>query len=200
VIPAAPELVGVEEAEPAKSSNLTVVSGPTAVGKGTVVAGLARAHPEVFVSVSVTTRPPRPGEQHGVHYLFISDAEFDALIASEALLEWAVVHGVHRYGTPRQPVFDAIAGGRQAVLEIDLQGARQVKGSCPEARFVFLAPPSWEELVRRLVGRGTESADQRERRLATARVELASAAEFEHVVVNGEVGQAVHDLVLLLGL
>jgi guanylate kinase len=129
-------------------ARLTVLSGPTAVGKGTVVARLAAEHPEIFVSVSATTRPPRPGEVHGEHYLFVSAMEFDALIADGALLEWAVVHGVHRYGTPRAPVQAALAAGRPALLEIDLQGARQVKATCPEAMFVFLAPPSWEELVR----------------------------------------------------
>ena len=127
-------------------ARLTVVSGPTAVGKGTVVKRLSQEHPEIFVSVSVTTRPPRPGEIDGVHYHFVSADEFDALIAEDALLEWAMVHGVHRYGTPRTPVLHAIAEGRPALLEIDLQGARQVRARWPDARFVFLAPPSWEEL------------------------------------------------------
>ena len=127
-------------------------------------------------------------------------AQFDTLIAEGALLEWAVVHGVHRYGTPRGPVLAALAAGRPALLEIDLQGARQVRTSWPDARFVFLAPPSWDELVRRLVGRGTESAEERERRLATARAEMAAQAEFDHVVVNREVGQAAEDLVALVHL
>jgi guanylate kinase len=181
-------------------ARLTVLSGPTAVGKGTVVTRLSQEHPEIFVSVSVTTRPPRPGEVDGVHYHFVSDAEFDALIAEGALLEWAIVHGVHRYGTPRDPVLRALDEGRPALLEIDLQGARQVKANCPDARFVFLAPPSWEELVRRLVGRGTESAVQQQRRLETAGAELAARAEFDHVVVNREIGQAVEDLVALVRL
>jgi guanylate kinase len=181
-------------------ARLTVISGPTAVGKGTVVARLAVEHPEIFVSVSATTRPPRPGEINGKHYLFVSPAEFDALIAEGALLEWALVHGEHRYGTPRAPVLAALEAGRPALLEIDLQGARQVRASCPSANFVFLAPPSWEELVRRLVGRGTETLEQREQRLATAQAELAAQVEFDHVVVNGEVGQAVEDLVALVRL
>jgi guanylate kinase len=181
-------------------ARLTVLSGPTAVGKGTVVTRLTQEHPEIFVSVSVTTRTPRPGEVGGVHYHFVSDAEFDALIAEGALLEWAIVHGVHRYGTPRGPVLQALEQGRPALLEIDLQGARQVKANCPDARFVFLAPPSWEELVRRQVGRGTESPAQRERRLQTARAELASQTEFDYVVVNREIGQAVEDLVALVRL
>jgi guanylate kinase len=179
---------------------LTVVSGPTAVGKGTVVSRLRAEHPEVFVSVSATTRPPRPGEQDGYHYMFVSDAEFDELIADGQLLEWAVVHGTHRYGTPKAPVLAALASGREAILEIDLQGARQVRQSWPTARFVFLAPPDWDELVRRLVGRGTETEEQRRRRLQSAETELAAIREFDHVVVNREVGQAVQDLVALVGL
>jgi guanylate kinase len=163
-----------------------------------VVTRLIQLHPEIFVSISATTRPARPGEIDGVHYHFVSDAEFDALIAAGALLEWAVVHGVHRYGTPRAPVMAAVAAGRPALLEIDLQGARQVKASVPDARFVFLAPPSWEELVRRLVGRGTESASQRKRRLETARAEMAAQVEFDEVVVNREIDQAVEDLVALV--
>jgi guanylate kinase len=182
------------------SPRLTVVSGPTAVGKGTVVQRLRQEHPEIFVSVSATTRPPRPGEINGTHYLFVSEAGFDALVAENALLEWAVVHGTHRYGTPKAPVLKALASGRDALLEIDLQGARQVRKTLPEARFVFLAPPSWEELRRRLVGRGTESAAQRERRLETAKAEMAAKNEFDHVIVNGEIGQAVQDLVALLRL
>jgi guanylate kinase len=136
-----------------------------------------------------------------VHYRFISNDEFDALVADDdALLEWAVVHGVHRYGTPRAPVTAAITAGRPALLEIDLQGARQVRATWPDARFVFLAPPSWEELIRRLVGRGTESESQRERRLETARSEMAAQAEFDYVVVNCEIAQAVEDLVALVRL
>jgi guanylate kinase len=188
------------DAAAARTADLTVLSGPTAVGKGTVTAALRVAHPEVFVSVSATTRPPRPGEVDGVHYLFVSSDEFDELVSTGLLLEWAVVHGVHRYGTPRAPVVAALEAGRSALLEIDLQGARQVRHSWPEARFVFLAPPSFDELQRRLVGRGTETAEQRERRLQTAHAELAAAAEFDATVVNVSVEQAVEDLVSLMGL
>lgn len=177
---------------------VTVLSGPTAVGKGTVVKRLRATHPDVFVSVSVTTRPARPGEQDGVHYLFISDAEFDRLVADGALLEWAVVHGVHRYGTPRQPVLDALAAGRAVILELDLQGARQVRDSWPDAHFVFLEPPTWDELLRRQAIRGTEDAAERERRLQTARQEMAAREEFDRSIVNREVDQAVEDLVSLL--
>lgn len=182
------------------SGDVTVVSGPTAVGKGTVVRALKARHPEVWVSVSATTRPPRPGEVNGEHYWFVSSAAFDELEASDGLLEWAVVHGRDRYGTPAAPVLDAMARGERVILEIDLQGARQVKAKLPQARLVFIAPPDWNELVNRLVGRGTETAEQRERRLVTAKGELAAADEFDHIVVNDEVGRAVDELVDLLGL
>jgi guanylate kinase len=175
-----------------------VLAGPTAVGKGTVSAEVRRNHPEVWISVSVTTRPPRPGEVHGRHYWFVSDAEFDALVEHEDLLEWAVVHGAARYGTPRRPVEEALAAGRPALLEIDLQGARQVRASMPDALFVFLKPPSWDELVRRLVGRGTETEAQRERRLTTAREELAAESEFDVTVVNTQVHEASEQLVALM--
>jgi len=182
----------------ARRPRLTVLAGPTAVGKGTVSAAVREDHPEVFLSVSATTRPPRPGERHGVQYLFVSDEEFDRMIAEGELLEWATVHKVARYGTPRGPVEEALAAGRPALLEIDLQGARQVRQSMPEALFVFLAPPSWEELVRRLVGRGTETEAERERRLETARVELAAEPEFDVTIVNREVHQAAEQLVGLM--
>ena len=179
-------------------SRLVVLAGPTAVGKGTVAAAVRQHHPEVWISVSATTRAPRPGEQDGVHYLFVDDAEFDRLIAEDRLLEWAVVHGTHRYGTPRDPVEEALAAGRAAMLEIDLQGARQVRRTMPEALFVFLKPPSWEELVRRLVGRGTESDEERERRLATAVEELEAESEFDVTIVNREVHDAAAELVTLM--
>ena len=177
-----------------------VVSGPTAVGKGTVVAALRAAHPEIAVSVSATTRAPRPGEIDGHHYYFVTDEQFDELIASDGLLEWATVHGTHRYGTPRKPVEEAVAAGRPVILEIDLQGARQVRQSLPTATQVFLAPPSWEELVSRLRGRGTETPEQMARRLETAREELAAQDEFDAVVVNDTVEHSVQQLVALLGL
>lgn len=157
-------------------------------------------YPEIWLSVSATTRPPRPGEVDGVHYVFVSDAEFDRLVADGELLEWAVVHGRNRYGTPRGPVEARLAAGRPVLLEIDLQGARQVRESMPDARFVFLAPPTWDELVRRLVGRGTEGAEERERRLATARVELAAESEFDHTIVNDSVRRATDELVTVMGL
>ena len=179
---------------------VTVVSGPTAVGKGTVVARLRQRYPDLFVSVSVTTRPPRPGEIDGVSYYFVDDAEFDQLISSDGLLEWATVHNSARYGTPRRPVEDAVAIGQRVVLEIDLQGARQIKQHLAEAQYVFLVPPSWEELEHRLIGRGTETPEQQQRRLETAKTELAAAGEFDQVVVNGRIEETVDKLVGLLGL
>jgi guanylate kinase len=183
---------------PLAPARLTVLAGPTAVGKGTVTAWLREHHPEIWISVSVTTRRQRPGEVEGVHYHFVSDEEFDRLVADDELLEWAVVHQHARYGTPRAPVLAALAEHRAALLEIDLQGARQVRERMPEARFVFLAPPSWDELVRRLVGRGTEDEVERERRLATARAELAAEREFDATVVNRTIPAAAEELVELM--
>ncbi|GAA3831220.1 guanylate kinase [Nocardioides panacisoli] len=182
----------------ATARRLVVLAGPTAVGKGTVAAYIREHHPDVWLSISATTRAPREGELDGVHYFFVSEAEFDRMVAEGEMLEWAVVHGRHRYGTPRGPVEAALATGRPALLEIDLQGARQVRESMPEALMVFLKPPSWEELVRRLVGRGTEGEEERERRLATARVELAAEAEFDATIVNSEVREAAEQLVELM--
>ena len=179
-------------------SRLTVLAGPTAVGKGSVASYIRAAHPEIWISVSATTRPPRPGEVHGQHYLFVSDEEFDRMVEADELLEWAVVHRRARYGTPRTPVEEALAEGRPALLEIDLQGARQVRRTMPEALFVFLKPPSWEELVSRLVGRGTESPEERAARLETALVELAAEPEFDVTVVNTEIQRAGEELVALM--
>ena len=181
-----------------RPTRLVVLAGPTAVGKGTVAAAVRERHPDVWISISATTRPPRPGEIDGIHYWFVSDEKFDRLIASGELLEWAVVHRAARYGTPRHPVEESLAAGRPSMLEIDLQGARQVRASMPDAVFVFLKPPSWEELVRRLVGRGTETADERARRLDTAREELAAEREFDVTIVNHEVHDAADELVTLM--
>ena len=185
---------------PVSQPRLTVLAGPTAVGKGTVSTFIRDNYPEVWLSVSATTRPPRPGEENGVHYFFVSAEEFDSLVEDGQMLEWAVVHGRNRYGTLRSTVESAMAEGRSVLLEIDLQGARQVKKSMPEANFVFLAPPSWDEMVRRLVGRGTETPEEQQQRLETAKLELAAEPEFDHTVVNDDVQRAAAELVSLMGI
>lgn len=177
-----------------------VISGPSAVGKGTVCARLKELHPELFYSVSMTTREPRPGEIEASAYEFVSLETFKRLIDDGEFLEWAVVHGTNFYGTPRRPVLEALAAGNQVILEIDLQGARQVKRNLPEAKLVFLTPPSWDELVHRLQGRGTEDQAGQERRLATAKVELEAIAEADHVVENVDIEDTVKTLVSLMGL
>lgn len=186
-----------EPAPRAGRSRLLVLAGPTAVGKGTVAAHIRDNHPEILLSVSATTRAPRPGEVEGEHYFFVDEAEFDRLVREGELLEWATVHNRHRYGTPKAPIDAALAQGRTVLLEIDLQGARQVRAAAPDATLVFLLPPSWDELVDRLVGRGTEDAEERARRLRTARVELASQGEFDYRVVNDTVARAAAEVAAL---
>lgn len=176
---------------------LTVLSGPSGVGKSTVVAHMRKEHPEVWLSVSATTRGPRPGEQHGVHYFFVTDEEMDKLIANGELLEWAEFAG-NRYGTPRAAVQEHLEAGVPVLLEIDLQGARQVRESMADAQLVFLAPPSWEELVRRLTGRGTESPEVIERRLDAAKTELAAEPEFDTTLVNTSVEDVARELLALM--
>lgn len=179
---------------------VVVVAGPTAVGKGTVTRRLLEKHPGVYLSVSATTRDPRPGEVDGTHYFFWSPEQFDDAVKNGDMLEWALVHGRNRYGTPRSAVEAARAEGRAVILEIDLEGARQVRASMPDARFVFLAPPSWDVLVERLVGRGTESPEEQERRLETARVEMAAEEEFDVTIVNDDLDEAVNALAREAGL
>ncbi|WBU38652.1 guanylate kinase [Homoserinibacter sp. YIM 151385] len=181
-----------------RASRLVVLAGPTAVGKGTVSQHIRDHHPDVLLSVSATTRPPRPGEVDGKHYYFVSDEEFDRMIRDGEFLEWATVHNSSRYGTPRPPIDEAIAAGRSVLLEIDLQGARSVREAMPEALLLFLLPPSWGELVRRLIGRGTESSEEQARRLETAKVELSAQDEFDVKIVNRDVGQAAAEVVELL--
>lgn len=174
-----------------------MLSGPSGVGKSTVVAHMRKVHPEVWLSVSATTRKPRPGERDGVQYFFVDDEEFDKLVANGELLEWAEFAG-NRYGTPRRAVLDRLEAGEPVLLEIDLQGARLVRESMPEAQLVFLAPPSWDELVRRLTGRGTEAPDVIERRLAVAKIELAAESEFDTTLVNTSVEDVARELLALV--
>ncbi|MCW2501075.1 MAG: guanylate kinase [Frankiales bacterium] len=174
-----------------------MLSGPSGVGKGSVIAAVRRRHPQVWLSVSVTTRPPRPGETDGVEYHFVDQAEYDRMVEAGELLEHATYAG-NSYGTPKQPVLDKIAAGLPALLEIELQGARQVKAAMPEAHLVFLAPPSFDELARRLTGRGTEEPERVRRRLDLARIEMAAEDEFEAVIVNDDVERAADALVALL--
>lgn len=178
---------------------VTVLAGPTSVGKSTMSRFIRETYPQVCFSVSATTRDPRPGEADGVDYHFVPSAEFDRLIGEDAFLEWATVHGRHRYGTLRSTVEEALSAGRSVLLEIDLQGARQVRRSMPEAQFVFLSPPSWDEMVARLTGRGTESAEDQQRRLETASMELAAESEFDVTVVNDDLDRAAAELVALMG-
>ncbi|ASU79376.1 guanylate kinase [Actinopolyspora erythraea] len=176
---------------------LTVVSGPSGVGKSSVLDELREQAPEIYFSVSVTTRPPRAGEIDGVHYHFVGREEFERMIATGEMLEYAQYAGNY-YGTPREPVERALESGRPAVLEIELQGARQVRRSMPDAQLVMLLPPSWDDLVHRLTGRMTEDPEVVRRRLETARAELAARSEFDATVVNADVRKAVDELVRLI--
>jgi guanylate kinase len=167
------------------------------VGKGTVVIGLRKKRPDIWLSVSVTTRSPRPGEVDGREYYFVSDAVLDRMVEDGELLEWAAFAG-HRYGTPREPVARCIAAGAPALLEIDIEGARQVRQAVPDALLVFLAPPSWDELVRRLSGRGTEPPEVIARRLEVAAREIEAGKEFDITLVNTSVEDVCGQLVTLM--
>ncbi len=180
-------------------SRLLVLAGPTAVGKGTVAAHIREHYPEIHLSVSATTRAPRPGELDGVHYFFVDDAEFDRMIADGELLEHATVHNAYRYGTPRTPIERGAGRGQDACCSRSTCRARaRCAPRIPAATLVFLLPPTWDELVRRLVGRGTEDAEERARRLRTAKVELAAQDEFDHRVVNQDVAAAAREVVDLI--
>jgi guanylate kinase len=182
-----------------RRGRLVVLVGPSAVGKSTVVRCVREQVPNLTFSVSATTRSPRPGEVDGVDYTFVTRAEFDRMIAEGELLEWADIHGgLQRSGTPAKPIEAAMSAGKPVLIEVDLAGARAVRAALPEAVLVFMAPPSWDELVARLTSRGTESAAVIERRLETARVELAAQDEFQAVIVNDEVQKSCEELVSLL--
>jgi guanylate kinase len=178
---------------------LVVLAGPSGVGKSTVVAALRPRLPNLYFSVSATTRKQRSGEVEGRDYHFVSDAEFDRMIKDGELLEWAEIHGgLHRSGTPAKPVEQHLAAGDPVLVEVDLAGARAVKSARPYARMVFLAPPSWQDLVSRLTSRGTETPAAVERRLATAREELAAQDQFDITVINDDLKSVVRRLVSLM--
>lgn len=177
------------------AGKLMVISGPSAVGKGTLAKFIIDNYEGFYLSVSATTRSPREGEIDGVSYFFVSEEEFDARVAEGQMLEWATVHGKHRYGTPRASVEEFLTQGRNVLLEIDIQGAFQVRESFPGAILVFVEPPSFEELRNRLDKRGTESENDKQIRLETARVELDSANLFDFVVINDEVARCAQEVV-----
>ncbi|MFN7900606.1 MAG: guanylate kinase [Synechococcaceae cyanobacterium] len=181
------------------SPALTVITGPSGVGKGTLVRRLLERHPQLWLSVSATTRSPRAGEVEGEHYVFLSRPAFAALEEEGGLLEWAEFAG-NAYGTPRRPVEERLASGQPVLLEIELEGARQVRRSFPTARLLFISPPSFAELERRIRGRGSEAEAAIERRLARARVELEASGEFDAVVVNDDLEQALGELETRIGL
>ncbi len=193
-----PDCEGLVPARPHPlGARLTVLSGPSAVGKSTVVEEIRLHNPGVWLSVSVTTRRPRPGEVHGREYHFVSEGEFKEMAAAGLLLEWARYAG-NFYGTPCAPVAERLAAGIPTLLEVDVAGARQVRAAVPGSLLVFLAPPSWDELVRRLTARGTESADVISRRLAAAKGELRAENEFDITLVNTSVKDVRAQLVALM--
>ncbi|MFM8275788.1 MAG: guanylate kinase [Cyanobium sp.] len=181
------------------SPALTVITGPSGVGKGTLVRRLLQRHPQLWLSVSATTRAPRPGEVDGQHYVFLAAPAFAALVAEGGLLEWAEYAG-NAYGTPRRPVEERLACGQPVLLEIELEGARQVRQSFPTARLLFIAPPCFAELERRIRGRGSEAEAAIQRRLERARVELEASGEFDAVVINDDLEQALAELEARIGL
>jgi len=201
-VPRSPEAIldsvpARSERSDAAEARLTVLSGPSGVGKGTVAAAVRQRHPDVWMSVSMTTRPPRRGEVDGIQYHFVDRDRFAELAAGGEFLEWAEYAG-NLYGTPRQPILDQLRTGGSALLEIELQGMRQVRKLMPDAQFVFLAPPSFEELERRLVGRGTEPEEVVRQRLDQARIEMAAEAEFDVTLINDSVERAADQLVSLM--
>ncbi|MGA1302580.1 MAG: guanylate kinase [Cyanobium sp.] len=182
-----------------RPGRLTVLTGPSGVGKGTLVRGLLKRHPQLWLSVSATTRAPREGEVDGVHYFFLSTEAFEQQVKQDGFLEWASFAG-NRYGTPRAAVEQRLAEGHPVLLEIEVEGARQVRRSFPIGQQIFVAPPSFEELERRIRDRGTEAEEAIQRRLARAREELEAAPEFDAVLVNGDLEAAGRELEKLMGL
>ena len=181
-----------------KKGLLLVVSGPAGVGKGTVNAALMKRHPEVKMSVSATTRDPRPGEIDGVHYFFKTKEAFDRMIEEDAFLEYMHVFGMNYYGTPKAFVEQERKKGNHVILEIDVQGARRIKETCPDAVTVFIAPPSLSILKERLVGRGTETQESIDVRTRTALEELKALPEYDYIVVNDVVDEAVSEMEAIL--
>jgi guanylate kinase len=175
------------------SGKLIVITGPSGVGKGTLLAGLRHRHPDLFFSISATTRSPRPGEIEGQSYYFVSRDKFQAMVAGEELLEWAEFAG-NFYGTPRQAILNKIQQGQLVILEIELQGARQVRQTYPEALQIFILPPSFSELEQRLRSRAQDSDAAITRRLETAKVEIAAAKEFDRQIINGDLETALSEL------
>ena len=184
---------------PAMPGRLTLITGPSGVGKGTLVQRLLQRHPQIWLSISATTRAPRAGEVEGEHYFFLSREGFEQQVAAGGFLEWAEFAG-NLYGTPRQPVEAQLSAGRPVLLEIELEGARQVRRSFEAGFQIFVEPPSFAELERRIRGRGTDSEEAIARRLERARVELAAAPEFDAVLVNGDLEGALRELEQLMGL
>ena len=176
---------------------LYVVSGPSGAGKGTLVSRVLEANPDIWLSISATTREPREGEVDGVHYRFMSIEEFERTIEEGGFIEWAQVHSNY-YGTPLEPIEQHIDKGGIALLEIDVQGAFQVREKLPQAKLVFIAPPSLEELERRLRGRGTEAEEAIERRLANARGEMDAAKDYDYRIVNDDLNEATKELLAVL--
>ncbi|WP_415399578.1 guanylate kinase [Synechococcus sp. W4D4] len=185
--------------DPSSSGRLFLITGPSGVGKGTLVSALLERHPDIWLSISATTRAPRSGEVDGTSYFFLERSEFEAKVAQGGLLEWAEFAG-NCYGTPREPVEEQLQAGRPVLLEIELEGARQVRRTFPSGFQIFIEPPSFEELERRIRGRGTDSEEAIARRLERAKVELQAASEFDAVIVNGELAEALTQLEQLMGL